>query len=140
MRPPQPRFGNCSHARPAEPTTQRLRIGRVTSAHRVPFRILLAGLALAGVSLTEYNAVGESVVLSNVAELHQVAQPDPMTAQQIQLEGTVWYADAAAQRLVLSDASGAVQMEADWNGPLPVPGQRIRLSGLMSVETTGFGL
>lgn len=141
MRPPQPGFGNCTHAKPAGPTAQRLRIGRVSPTRsRRPFLILLAGLALVCLSFTENNAVGESVVLSNVAELHRVAQPEPMTAQQIQLEGTVWYADAAARRLVLSDASGAVPIEADWNGPLPVPGLRIRLSGFTSVETTGFGL
>jgi signal transduction histidine kinase len=95
----------------------------VTSVFFVPFAV--------GQAATSTNAS----VINNVAALIRAAQPSPEASHSIQLEGAVWYADPQQQTLVLSDASGAAPIVGAWDGPLPQPGQRVRISGTTSIET-----
>lgn len=100
--------------------------------------IILASMLAGHFAVAQELPPGNSTGISNIATLIRVAQPAPEAAHQIQLEGVVWYVNPTRQRLVLSDASGAAQLEGDWNGPLPQPGQRIRVSGSASIEATGI--
>ncbi len=106
----------------------------------IRFSVLVLSLLLKQSCPGQDGAPVGTIGISNIATLIQVAQPEPTTAYRLQLEGTVWYSNPSAQQLVLSDTSGAVQIEADWAGPVPRPGQHIRLTGVTSVAATGFGV
>jgi signal transduction histidine kinase len=114
-------------------------LGNNLRNHFSPVRAVTAAIILAGhfavaQELPSRNSTG---IISNIATLIRVAQPAPEAAYQIQLEGLVWFVDSTRQSLVLGDASGAAQLAGDWIGPLPQPGQRIRVSGAASIAATG---
>ena len=79
-------------------------------------------------------------VVTNVAQLRHLATDRATVAHQLQLEGDVWWANAAQGRFVLHDATGAAALELEVAGAFPQTGQRVRLEGTTTVARRGFAL
>ena len=140
LRPSRAALNFRGWSRRVWPARKTARVSWLPLCLPIGFSVLVLSLLLKQACAGQDGAPVGTIGASNIATLIQVAQPEPTTAYQIQLEGTVWYSNPSAQQLVLSDTSGAVQIEADWAGPLPRPGQYIRLTGVTSVAATGFGV
>lgn len=69
-----------------------------------------------------------------------MAEDQPTLVHHIQLEGDVWWANAAQGRLVLHDASGAAALELEVAPEFPRAGQRVRLDGMATVSRRDFAL
>ena len=101
---------------------------------------LLVGafLAVAGpAALGEEPVWRPPSVLTNIAQLRRFSSQEPGASHQFRLEGNVWWASQAWGRLVLHDASGAVELELDLPGHPVQPGQRMRLEGSGTVTWRG---
>ncbi len=93
---------------------------------------LLAGalfIAAGPAALGEEPAGHSPSVLTNVAQLRNFSSQNPGASHLIRLEGNVWWVSPAREKLVLHDASGAVELELDLPGHPAQPGQRVRLEG-----------
>jgi signal transduction histidine kinase len=78
--------------------------------------------------------------LTNVSQLRAFASQNPDRSRFIRLEGNVWWASAAQGRMVLQDASGAEELELDFQGQAPQAGQRVRLEGNSTIAIRGPAL
>ncbi|MBC8094711.1 MAG: hypothetical protein H7Y43_02755, partial [Akkermansiaceae bacterium] len=92
---------------------------------------LLAGLLL--FPRTAAFGSESSPSLTNAAQLRLVAAQNPTNSFSLQLEGTVLWADAAGQKLVLTDVSGMEAIQLASDGPALKPGERIRIEGKATV-------
>jgi signal transduction histidine kinase len=82
---------------------------------------------------------GPPPAITNVAQLGQVDEQDSATNYWIGLEGAVWWANPLHNRLVLSDATGAVELQLDLKGQSIRAGQRVRLEGPATIVRRGAG-
>ena len=76
-------------------------------------------------------------LVTNIAQLRQLASQPQSSAHSIRLEGDVWWASAAQGRFVLHDASGAEALEMELPGTFPESGQRVQLEGISTVMRRG---
>lgn len=77
------------------------------------------------------------MVVSNIAQVRQVATQNPQTGFSIHLQGDLWWADSASGRLVLKDSSGAAELDLDLAGQQVQPGQRVRITGDATITRRG---
>lgn len=77
--------------------------------------------------------------VKNVAQLAEAGAQNPTTSHEIRLEGIVLWADAAAGKFVLQDASGAEELEMDLHKQPLRAGQRIRLEGQSTITSRSAG-
>jgi signal transduction histidine kinase len=80
------------------------------------------------------------LVLTNVAQLRRFSLQEPGTAHPFRLEGNIWWVSPARERMVLHDASGAVELEFDLTGHPVQPGQRVRLEGAGAINWKGANI
>jgi signal transduction histidine kinase len=78
--------------------------------------------------------------LTNVAQLRVAGLSAADASQSIQIEGDVWWADPAANQLVLHDASGTEKLELDLRGRPALAGQRVRVEGNGTIALTANSL
>ena len=81
----------------------------------------------------------KSLALTNVAQLQPDGLFESAVNYRIQLEADVWWADPAANRLVLHDASGTREIELDLQNQPVRAGQRVRLAGNGTITKTANG-
>ena len=68
-------------------------------------------------------------LVTNIQQLRQLAQKESRTLCSLRLEGVVCATNAAMNRLILQDGSGAELIEMDLQGRQLVPGDRVKLEG-----------
>jgi hypothetical protein len=95
--------------------------------------LVATGLAAAG----QEPAWRPPSVLTNVAQLRRFNSQEPGTGHLIRLEGNVWWVSPDRKKLVLNDASGAVELELNLPGHPVQPGQRVRLEGSGTITRRG---
>jgi signal transduction histidine kinase/uncharacterized protein YdeI (BOF family) len=101
---------------------------------------LLAGalLAAAGPSVLGQEPIWRPPpVLTDIAQLRRFSSEEPGAGHLFRLEGNVWWVSPAQGKLVLHDASGAVELELDLSGRRVQPGQRVRLEGSGTITRRG---
>ena len=83
-------------------------------------------LAIAGIPAL---GAGETCPVTNVLQLQLAGlQPGPTNCS-FHLEGDVWWANPAANQLVLHDTSGTEELEMDLQGRPVRAGQKVRIEG-----------
>jgi signal transduction histidine kinase len=110
-------------------------------------RSALVGCCLIwGAGLTTQTAVAEPGLASqrpfdatNIQQVVRLGSENPNLNHAIQLEGAVWWANAAQGRFVLKDESGAAELEMDLGGQPVAPGQRVRVEGNGTITRSGAG-
>ena len=75
--------------------------------------------------------------VTNIAQVCALSARGPAAAYAFRLEGTVWWANPADGRLVLSDKSGAAELEIGFEDWRIEPGQLVQLSGYGTVAKSG---
>jgi signal transduction histidine kinase len=91
-------------------------------------------------AIAQADGLVSSATITNLASLARAASAETNLAYALHLEGAVWWANPAQQRLVLQDESGVRTIEAQLSGPFPTMGQRIRLTGISTVRQRGYAL
>src|SRR5215469_15595861 len=92
---------------------------------RVRYCLLLAALTF-GMKAVASPSAPE---LDQVAQLPAANSLDTNTYYEIRLEGDVWWANPAANQLVLHDVSGTQKLELDLRGQIVEAGQKVRIQG-----------
>jgi signal transduction histidine kinase len=112
-----------------------VRPGRMMAGWRLALwaGLVATGLAAAG----QEPAWRPPSVLTNVAQLRRFNSQEPGTGHLIRLEGNVWWVSPDRKKLVLNDASGAVELELNLPGHPVQPGQRVRLEGSGTITRRG---
>jgi signal transduction histidine kinase len=77
--------------------------------------------------------------LTSIGAIPSAALTVPPVNFQIRLEADVWWADPAANQLVLHDATGSCEVELDLQGQPLGSGQRIRIEGNGALAKTANG-
>lgn len=102
---------------------------------QVSFAFLWLGMFVCNVvALAEDSAFLE---LTNVLQLQQLTKTNSFTSHPVRLEGDVLWANPAAGKIVLQDATGAALLEMDWIGQTVQAGQRVRVTGNGTVVQNG---
>ena len=104
---------------------------RRTFTRRIGFCLALVVFSLA--------ARGADWALTNLAQLRSDNPPVGTNGYQIELQGTVWWANPAVNELVLHDDSGTEKLELNLQGQPVRAGQRVRLEGYGTIARTGNG-
>ena len=103
------------------------RRGRTTGGCRLVLTVILVATGLAA---TGQEPAGlSSPVVTNIVQLRRLSSQGSNARYSIRLEGSVWWVSPGREKLVLHDASGAVELELDLPGHPAQPGQRVRLEG-----------
>lgn len=76
---------------------------------------------------------------TNLAQLQLPAHFDSTVNYRIRLEADIWWADPAANRLVLHDATSTGEIELDLQNQPVRAGQRVRLDGNGTITKTANG-
>jgi len=79
------------------------------------------------------------LTLASIGAIPDAALHGSSTHYQVQLEADVWWADPAANRLVLHDDTGTSEVEVDLQGQPVESGQRIRVAGHGTLAKTANG-
>ena len=108
--------------------------------HAFPVVLLALGVSLA---TTELKAADQSqvssVVVTNVGQLQHLNFQALNADYLIRLDGTVWWVNPAQGKLVLHDASGTAELEADLRGQPVSFGERVQLEGSGTIIRRGAG-
>jgi signal transduction histidine kinase len=106
------------------------------------FPIVLVALGV-GLATTELDAADQgqvsSVVVTNVGQLQHLNFQELNADYSIRLDGTVWWVNPAQGKLVLHDASGTAELEADLRSQPVRFGERVQLDGSGSIIRRGAG-
>jgi signal transduction histidine kinase len=94
-------------------------------------------VAAGSTALGEEQAWRPPSVLTNITQLKRFSSQDSGASHSFRLEGTVWWVNPAHDRLVLNDASGAVELGLDLSRHPVLPGQRVRLEGSGTITRRG---
>jgi len=103
---------------------------------RLKYAWIIVGMFI-GMGASVARAEPAGLELTNIFQLQQLGSA-PVNYQ-LQLTGTVWWANPAAGKFVLQDATGAVELEAELPGQLIQAGEQVRLTGNATVTKTGAG-
>jgi signal transduction histidine kinase len=79
-------------------------------------------------------------VLTNVAQLRSFSLQEPGASHPFRLEGNVWWVSPGREKMVLNDASGAVELECNLAAHPVEPGQRVRLEGADAISRKGANI
>jgi signal transduction histidine kinase len=109
--------------------------------HTVSVVLLALG---AGLTTNELNAADQqagfpSGMVTNVGQLQHLNFQKLNADYSIRLDGTVWWVNPAQNKLVLHDASGTAELEADLHGQPVQFGQRVLLEGNGTIIHRGAG-
>ena len=103
--------------------------------------MLIFGL-FAGFASRAQNQVPDDTVMASVTNVAQISGASSQNANvsySIHLEGDILWADPAAGKLVLRDASGTEELEMDLHGQLLQAGQVVKLEGNSTITARGAG-
>ena len=81
----------------------------------------------------------EACQVTNVFQLRLAGLQQSPANNSFRLEGDVWWANPAANQLVLHDASGAEKLEMDLQGQPVQAGQKVRVEGTGTIAHTANG-
>jgi len=114
------------------------RLPRLLKSSLLPWlRLQLFLLATLLLATTQRAQAGESPEpVRSLSELRKLST-EARVRHTVQLEGTVWYADAANGRLILNDSSGTAELLVDLDDAGLQPGDRLRISGLGTLMNRG---
>ncbi|MDW8308108.1 MAG: histidine kinase [Verrucomicrobiales bacterium] len=79
----------------------------------------------------------QAAEITNVADLLLTGRSGVATSARVRLQGAVWWANPAARRLVLSDDTGAAEIEVQPDGAFPTAGRAVVLEGEGTVSLIG---
>ncbi|HEV7927544.1 MAG TPA: ATP-binding protein [Verrucomicrobiae bacterium] len=80
-----------------------------------------------------------SATVTKVSQIRLLSSQTPTASYSFHLEGDVGWANPAGGTLVLTDGSGAEELEMDWRGQPIEAGQRISLDGNGTITPTSAG-
>jgi signal transduction histidine kinase/uncharacterized protein YdeI (BOF family) len=95
--------------------------------------LVATGLAAAG----QEPAGLSSLWVTNIAQLRNLGSQGANARCSIRLEGNIWWANPAQQKLVLHDQSGTAELEMDFQTQPVQSGQRVRLEGNGTITRRG---